>query len=281
MKAFELPEPQDDGLVIADVGPWSRDKHHFLRRYLHAFTEAMKNKGWDSLHYIDLFAGAGIERVKDEDKVLGLDWGSPLVAAQLPNPFRQLHLVEKDTEKCDTLRKRLKKFPHAVEPQIIEGDANLVAGAIVNCIPQGALSVAFLDPYGLHLHFETLRLLSQRKVDLIIFFPDHLDALRNWEVLYGQDRNSNLDRVLGNAPWREKKQTTPPDRWADMLTEIYVEMIKTLEYKHFEYERIYRADNRPLYRLIFSSRDKAGVKIWRNTARKKPSGQTSMDFGDP
>ena len=72
MAQFELPEPEDDGLFIPDVGPWSRDKHHFLRRYLHAFTEAMKAKNWHSLHYIDLFAGAGIERLRDKDRVVGL-----------------------------------------------------------------------------------------------------------------------------------------------------------------------------------------------------------------
>lgn len=60
----ELPPPDDDGLIIPEVGEWSRDKHHFLRRYIHAFTTAMKDKGWSGLHYIDLFAGAGMERIK-------------------------------------------------------------------------------------------------------------------------------------------------------------------------------------------------------------------------
>src|ERR1035437_11073206 len=44
MKTFELPEPIDDGLFTPPVGPWSRDKHHFLRRYLDAFTNSMKGK---------------------------------------------------------------------------------------------------------------------------------------------------------------------------------------------------------------------------------------------
>jgi len=107
MKQFELPEPIDEGLYIPNVGPWSRDKHHFLRRYLDAFTTAMKPKKWHSLHYIDLFAGAGIERLEEDGKVLGLDWGSPLIAAQLPQPFDQLHLLESEDRRFQSLSDRL------------------------------------------------------------------------------------------------------------------------------------------------------------------------------
>ena len=55
---FELPSPKDDDLYIPTVGEWSRDKHYFLMRYIDAFTTSMKNKKWQGLHYIDLFAGA-------------------------------------------------------------------------------------------------------------------------------------------------------------------------------------------------------------------------------
>ena len=89
----ELPVPEDDGLLTPEVGDWSRDKHHFLWRYLNAFTTAMRNKAWAGLHYIDLFAGAGIERLKGSGE---LDWGSPLLAAQAKHPFAQLHLCEKN-----------------------------------------------------------------------------------------------------------------------------------------------------------------------------------------
>ena len=77
--AFELPPPEDDGLPTASVKSWSRDKHHFLRRYIDAFTTSMKDKRWGGLHYIDLFAGPGIERLEDGS----LEWGSPLIAATI------------------------------------------------------------------------------------------------------------------------------------------------------------------------------------------------------
>jgi three-Cys-motif partner protein len=277
-KRFELAAPGDDGLITPEVGPWSQDKHHFLRRYLDAFTTAMKSKPWGSLHYIDLFAGAGIERVVDEGELLGLDWGSPLIAAQLPVKFQQLHLVELDNKKASALAQRLKKFPHVEAPQVLEGDANKKVAEILARIPANSLSVAFLDPYGLHLHFKTLQVIATRRVDLIIFFPDHVDALRNWEKLYAGDLDSNLDLVLGGARWREEKARTPQDGWVDMLSRLYIDQIRTLGYSEFEHERIYRSDRRPLYKLIFCARHRRAAEIWRNVSNERRDRQKRMDW---
>jgi three-Cys-motif partner protein len=78
-----LPQPQDDGLYIPEVGEWSSDKHYYLMRYMDAFTTSMRDK-WHGLHYIDLFAGAGIERLRESK---ALEWGSPMLAAQTRGPW--------------------------------------------------------------------------------------------------------------------------------------------------------------------------------------------------
>jgi len=105
--AFELQPPDDDGRSKMDVGPWSADKHHFLRRYVDAFTTAMKDKPWSGLHYVDLFSGPGIVQIKDG----GLDWGSPLIAAQAPTRFSRLHLCDKNNRYIDSLRARIAEIP--------------------------------------------------------------------------------------------------------------------------------------------------------------------------
>ena len=271
---LDLPPPSDDGLLIPDVGEWSRDKHYFLMRYIDAFTNSMKEKGWDGLHYIDIFAGAGIEKLKMSKK---LDWGSPLIAAQAKFPFSRLHLCELDDHKHRVLKARIDEF--RPDSQVLLGDANEKIHEIIREIPDGALSLAFLDPYGLHLNFETLEILANKRADLIIFFPDHLDALRNWKYNYRDNPNSNLDRVLGTGTdWREKIENIPEDRHAEALKEIYVSQLKTLGYSEFEYERILMKGH-PLYLLIFCSNHKVGAKIWRGISGKKADGQRTFDFG--
>ncbi len=271
---LELAPVDDDHLEIPEVGPWSAHKHYFLGRYLDAFTTAMKDKKWSGLHYIDLFAGAGIERIKDGP----LQWGSPLIAAQTTSRFTRLHLCELDARRYEALQSRLTRFPQPNPPHLLQADANVAVPEVVAAIPSPSLSLAFLDPYGLHLHYSTLRQLSNRRVDLIIFFPDHLDALRNWEQ-YADTAGSNLDQVLGTTAWRDEAAKHPLDRRAEVLTQIYVAQIQKLGYVEFEYERIKMPTGPWLYKLIFCSRHKIGGQIWRGISQKKADDQLSLDFG--
>lgn len=272
---FKLPPPENDGLYITEVGEWSRDKHHFLLRYVDAFTTSMKEKEWSGLHYVDLFAGAGIERLQVSGR---LEWGSPLIAAQAPFAFTNLHLCDNDEQKYHALRMRMSRF--RADAQILHGDANEMVHEVVKAIPEKALSLAFLDPYGLHLHYETLKILACKRMDLVIFFPDHLDALRNCQYVYKDNPNSNLDLVLGHGSnWRSQLEKYPNDRWAQILRDVYVERLKLLGYKEFEYERICIKQRQPLYQLIFCTKHHKGAKIWRGVARKKPDGQNTFDFG--
>jgi three-Cys-motif partner protein len=272
---FTLAPPTDDGLLAPVVGSWSIKKHHFLRRYVDAFTTAMKNKRWSGLHYIDLFASAGLEKIKETGS---LEWGSALIAAQCPY-FTQLHLCELRKTRFSALAARVSRHPQRLKPQLIHGDANTVVHAVTSSLPPGSLSLAFLDPHGLHLNFETLGVLSQRKVDLIIFFPDHLDALRNWKAIYRDNPNSNLDRVLGTSSWRQRLSASAKDMWAQALSDLYVRQIRSLGYTHFDSERISLPNDRFLYKLIFCSASPVGAKIWRGIALNKADGQKMFDFG--
>jgi three-Cys-motif partner protein len=270
---FKLLPLQDDGLYTPTAGEWSRDKHYFLMRYIDAFTTSMRKKKWQGLHYIDLFAGAGIERLKDSKQ---LEWGSAMIAAQAPRRFDGLHLCERDERTYSALSFRVAKI--RPDAQVLHGDANKKINEILHEIPSGTLSLAFLDPYALHLDFETLKVLSDRRADLIIFFPDHLDALRNWGKYYLGNPNSNLDRSLGSgADWRSIINRTPGHRRAEVLRELYAGQIKSLGYTNFEYKRISTKDH-PLYILIFCSRHHLAARLWRGITGKKRNGQRTFSF---
>ena len=236
----------------------------------------MKDK-WDELHYIDLFAGAGIEKIRRNFRHK-LAWGSPLIAAGANYPFTRLHLVEKDSERYKALCKRTGLFPQPQPPQIIQGDANICVDEVIDNIPGGrVLNLAFLDPYGLHLDFETIRKLSRRRTDLIIFFPDHLDALRNWNI-YRENPDSKLDRVLGTSQWREVFQNPRSDKWVEQLRKLYENQLRKLGYKFFEHERIHRAGKHFLYILIFCSKHDTGISLWQKVSETKPGGQRTFKW---
>ncbi len=270
----ELAPPEDDGLHITEAKGQSIQKHHYLERYIDIFTTGMKYRPFD-LHYIDLFASSGITRIEGH----GLVWGSPLIAAQSKNRFHKLHLCEKNSARCEALSKRLKNFPQPNPPQIIQGDANEVIGDVISSIPlKRTLTLAFLDPYGLHLNYETLyQLCNGRKVDLLIFFPDRVDALRNFGI-YLDNPDSNLDRVMGTSIWRSIASRYPNTRWAEELLNIYKSQLSQLGYDYVDDVRINTIDNRPLYKLVFCSKHVRGDEFWKKISRKGADGQVSFDW---
>ncbi len=249
---LELPQPQEDGLYIPEVGEWSSDKHYYLWRYMDAFTTSMRDK-WPGLHYIDLFADAGIERLR-ESKVL--EWGSPMLAAQTRFPFTRLHLCEKNRTKFKALKTRIDRIKPGT--QVLHGDANRKIDDVIQEVPK--------------------KTLSNIRADLIIFFPDHLDALRNWETHYLQDPNSSLDRCLGvGADWRSTLDAAPQESRAEVLRKLYVRQITSLGYTEFEYRRI-NVKGHPLYVLIFCSRDPFAAQLWRRISDIESDKQRMLPF---
>ena len=122
-----------------------------------------------------------------------------------------------------------------------------------------------------------MQALAARKTDLIIFFPDHLDALRNWG-LYKKNRDSNLDLFLGkDVDWRTSFEQAPADKLPEVLRRLYEKKLRTLGYAYFESERIC-AYGHPLYLLIFCTKHPAGLDIWRGVSMKKPDDQRTFDF---
>src|SRR5689334_74862 len=84
----------DDGHVIPEIGIWGLKKYKLLGMYCDIFTTGMKNK-WEQLVYIDLFAGAGYAKTKEDSKIL---MTSSLIAASIPSKFTKYVIGEYDEE---------------------------------------------------------------------------------------------------------------------------------------------------------------------------------------
>jgi len=272
----------DDGLATRGSGEWAEDKLRWWHRYVDITTTAMgDNPKWkDGVVYIDLFAGPGICTIRDTGRRLP---GSPMIAAHAPKPFRKLLLCELNPVDAAVCEQRLKSSPASNRFQVFVGDCNIKVREIVAAIPHDALSLAFIDPTGLHANLETIRQLSQsRKVDLLIYFPDAIDVVRNVNEFYLPRLHSNLDLVLGvDSGWREQwkalgSQDGPNAR--RLFSNVYQEQLKKhAGYTHFAEETI-RGPKGPLYRLIFATKHERGLDFWQKVTTKEKGGQRRMDF---
>lgn len=272
-------EPVEDGLLISKGHDWSIEKHHFVRRYIEMFTKSMKDKPWRNRRYIDLFSECGKLRSKESGKIF---LGSPLLALTTEHPFTDCIFVEIDKDKAAALDTRCQAHTTPPNYGIYVGDSNKVVHEIVREIQAldrrnqfgrwSSLNLAFLDPYGLELHWSTVEALaSVVKMDLIIYYS-HSSISRNLDTYLISGTDTNADHFFGGREWRDiARQTIEQGRQRYLhrtLMDYYKSKLADLGYVDLNESpeptiKMGKGQGPPLYRLIFASKHKLGAKFWR------------------
>ena len=175
--------------------------------------------------------------------------------------------------------------------KIIPGDCNKEIDKIISEIPQRSLSLAVVDPTGLHIKFETLHKLTEGlRVDLIITFPEGMDIKRNLSKFIRQS-HCILDDYIGDEDWR---QLFPKDvKGINQLTSTHIEKnligyyrknLDKLGYKEIRSgdEILIRSSqkNLPLYYLLFASKHHLGHTFWNKISKISPTGQMKLPLGN-
>lgn len=273
---------EDDGLPFYTCGTWTISKLFYVCQYLAQTTQSMVgNRYFSSLNYVDLFCGSGVCVPKDADVPRRYP-GSALLAAGCKKPFTNLFLVDEDRHRLDALCTRLDRLKCECQIHPSPGDANTLIDRICQAIPDRSLTVTFVDPESLHIHFSSIQhLASHRQLDLIILFADQMDIVRNVEKDYYPGRSDKLDLFLGeNSGWRKKwdaLENREAGNCRDLFAKIYLEQLSTLGYIHSRTLPI-PSDRNPLYRLVYASKNPLGLKFWDIATSEDLGGDRSL-FG--
>src|SRR5690606_7077769 len=210
-------QPVDDGLPMSVWGFWARKKLDILARYIKSSTKAMASPKmhWRRRYYIDLLAGPGMSHIKYQPSNIFL--GSPLIALTDETGFTDYIFVEADATNVMALEKRcaaVRRNRPGGNIAVLPGDCNVLIDDIVDEIKSvdrppfsktdwNSLVLAFLDPEGLELNWETvLKLASLNRVDLLINFSTgglKRTALPALEMKPGK---AQADRFFGDTAWR-------------------------------------------------------------------------------
>lgn len=192
----------DDGLLAPEVGKWAEEKHGYVSYYSKLFSTGMKAK-WDQRVYIELYAGAGYNRIRDTATFIA---GSPIQALLLEHPFDKYIFCEENTESLEVLKIRVQRAAPSANVAYVPGDCNRQVKNILAEIPAHStnhrvLSLCFVDPYDIGIKFDTLRQLSTRFTDFLILLALYMDANRNYEN-YVKEKSVKVDQFLGSDDWR-------------------------------------------------------------------------------
>jgi len=268
----------DDGLPSRDSGAWTEDKLYYWNRYIEITTTAMVGKPqWSAgVVYVDLFGGPGICTLRESGRRIP---GSALLAAWAPKPFDRILICEMDSKTAEVCRQRMESAGASERTTFFVGDCNQEIHRINAQIPNRSLTLAFIDPEGLHAHFDTIRTLTtDRRADLLVLLADRMDIVRN-VALYASQNQSKLDEFLGpDTNWREKWQKLPnqsPANVCKLFTNIYSHQLARLGYNAHT-DRVMKSSRTSLYRVIYASKSDLGLKFWEKISKIDRGGQKDL-----
>jgi len=274
-------------------GDWTQEKLLRVKRYLWAFTTALKNQNFN-LVYIDAFAGTGYRKLKIDESGMdtlfpdqtgedaeALHSGSARIALEMEPSFSWYYFIEQDGEKCTELEKLRGEFPDkARQIRIINGDANEALQGICK-VPwkqKRLRGVLFLDPFGMNVSWETIEAVARTEaIDIWYLFPLGVGVNR----LLKKDGNipdgwrRRLDNIFGNSDWEGifyQKQVMPSlfgdeevvTKVGDFgqIADYFVQRLRTV-FPGVANNPLQLMNSRsnPLYLLCFAASNKGGAKL--------------------
>ncbi|WP_417451513.1 three-Cys-motif partner protein TcmP [Kordiimonas sp.] len=215
------------------VGPWAKLKLDCLHDYLQAYTTIMKNQTrWCSGYvYVDAFAGGGKAPLRsysnDDESISLLDEvaefvqqeeteatqyviGSPRVALDVDFPFTEYVFIEKNSNRIEELLKLKQQYGNTRNITILQGDANRLIKS--HFFENGHYNwethraVAFLDPFGMQVPWQTLQLLGRTSaIELILNLPVGM-AIQRLLPNSGEFSSKHklmLNEYFGSSAWEK------------------------------------------------------------------------------
>jgi len=258
---------------LDEIGYWSEIKLDIVKKYATEYSFIINKQQNIQQHlYIDGFAGAGVHISKQTKEYI---LGSPLNALNVEPPFKEFHFIDLDGGKADMLRKICVNYRNV---NIYEGDCNELL--LKTIFPRAKWSdyrraLCLLDPYGLHLNWEVVKIAGEMKsVEIFLNFPV-MDMNMNvfWRNPEKVD-TSQLERMnafWGDDSWRNVAYTKSKGLFCDIEEKTSIEdIVKAYQGK---LEKVagftYVPDPIPMrnskgaivYYLFFASPNRTGAKI--------------------
>lgn len=280
-------------------GDWTTEKLELVRRYLVAYTTALKNKRFRTA-YVDAFAGTGHRAPRRRKKSEGsvqvsmfdlppemyepetqrfLD-GSARIALHVEPRFNKYFFIEKSPKRAAELEKLKDEFPDKREDIHVEPeDANLYLQRFCRTVDwRTRRAVMFLDPYGMQVEWQTIKAIGETEsIDLWILFPLGV-AVNRMLTKDGQIIDAwrrKLDIMFGDADWYDEfyKESVSHDFFGEhaelkkvasfnSIAQYFVRRLRTVFYQVAENPRpLYNSRNNPLFLLCFATGNAKGAPI--------------------
>lgn len=281
-------------------GDWTTEKLEIVRRYLAAYTTALKKTSF-RIAYIDAFAGTGYRtrRRRGESSQItqepipgfppeyyerdsqGFLDGSARIALQVEPQFHKYIFIENNPKRFSELERLKDDFPERRDDIILKPEeANAyLQDLCLNRSWKSRRAVLFLDPYGMQVEWKTIEAVGKTKaIDLWILFPLGV-AVNRMVTKSGKISTAwrrRLDIMFGDTGWfeefyrssvrqdlfgREKAELEKVANF-DSIGQYFVRRLETVFHQAAPNPRpLYNSRNIPLFLLCFATGNEKGAPI--------------------
>ena len=191
-----------------------------VEQYLTRYSAALHN--WcKNVWYIDAFAGTGSRTVRVKARKGDLfeepvpeqieqRRGSAQIALDVDPPFDRLVFMDTNPRHISALEILRRQYPNR-DISVLSGNANdLIKSDIHRDGWKSTRAVMFLDPYGMEVEWETLKLIADtRAIDVWYLFPLaglYRQAARDFRKV-DSSKERAITRMLGTEAWKEELYT--------------------------------------------------------------------------
>ena len=268
--------------------------------------------GWKLL-YFDGFAGSG-SRTQEDDKVEveeALDLFGQEVTVEDLNVYRgaaerevkiesdgirsfdYYYFVDKSEENGKLLEERLAQYEISGRRHHLPLDANNAVKRLASTLHNNSncKALAFLDPFGMQIDWDSIEALKGLPVDLWILVPTGVIINRLLERKIDKEKGlAHAEKLKSFFGMTEKEirdffytkkneQTlfgdddmviTKAENSIRRIAQLYVERLKqVMPYVTEEPLVLYNTHNVPIYHLVFAAKNKTAMKIAQEIIRKQ------------
>ncbi len=263
-------------------GEWTGEKLEVLRRYLDAYTTALKRQRFN-LTYIDAFAGTGYWSPQQSShnaeyrEYTQMLEGSAAIALEVDDrPFDRLVFIERDVGRCRSLA-GLHRLHSERDIAIVNEDANSVLPRICDSMGDFDRAVVFLDPYRTEVSWRTVeRIAETEKIDCWMLFPlMAISRMMPINVEPNEEWARNLDRIFGGRAYWHNTYVAPSqgslfgddqplqrESGSAQIANLYRVRLESVFREVAPRSRTLRNSmNSPLFELFFAAGNPTGARI--------------------
>jgi len=155
-------------------GNWTVDKMEIVVAYAKAYLTIMNKQSWVKTLYFDGFAGSGTINSDTEDEETLKGTALRILEIESPKPFDTYYFVEKNRRNKNLLEQTIKThYPNKSTAFVVQEDCNQKMKKMSDFLRKNKnyRALAFIDPYGMTVNWESIECLKGLGIDLWILVP--------------------------------------------------------------------------------------------------------------